>query len=409
MRRALAVLFAVNLLNIYDRTILSPALEPIRREFHLSDTQLGALSTVFIIVYAVAGVPLGNWCDRGSRRKILAGGVALWSASTAAGALAGGYLFLMLTRLGVGIGEAVCAPAATSWLGDVVPANRRARALAIFMLGVPLGTLLSFSINGPVAQAYGWRTSLILAGLPAILLVPALIALRDPVRSVPPATAVSGWGLLRLPTFRWIIASGALLNFNMYALSAFLPAFLTRYHGWSIADAGIWTGIGMGSAGLVGGLAVAAFGDRWSKVRGGRLLAAALLMLAAAPLALGGILMPRGTAWSPVLLVTGYGLLNMYYGLVYASIQDLVAPHLRGTAMSLYFLAMYLCGGAFGPILTGRLSDALARRAMSGGLAAEAARAAGLHSAMLVIPALSLALAAVLWAGSRAMRKNVPA
>jgi predicted MFS family arabinose efflux permease len=403
MRRVLPVLFAVNLLNIYDRTILSPALEPIRRDFHVSDMQLGLLSTAFIVIYALAGVPLGALCDRGSRRLLLAGGLLVWSGCTAAGALATGYAGLLASRLGVGIGEAVCAPAATSWLGDVAPANRRARALAIFMLAVPIGTLFSFGVNGPLAQSYGWRTALAAAGLPALVLAPALLLLREPVRSAPPATQASGWGLLKMPAFRWIVASGALLNFNLYTLASFVPAFLTRRHGWSVAEAGVWTGVGMGAAGLLGGLAVAAFGDRWSKGGGGRLLAAAVLTLAAAPLSLAGVLAPRGLALGAVLLMASYGLLNMYYGLVYASIQDLVAPHQRAIAMSLYFLAMYLCGGAFGPMLTGRLSDALARRAMAGGLEAEAARAAGLHSAMLVIPAFSLVLALVLWAGSRAM------
>jgi MFS family permease len=114
MRPALIVLFLVNLFNIYDRTILNPALEPIRREFSLTDTQLGALSTMFILAYAVAGVPIGRWCDRGDRRRLLAAGVALWTACTSAGALASGYAGLLFSRVGVGIGEAVCAPAATS-------------------------------------------------------------------------------------------------------------------------------------------------------------------------------------------------------------------------------------------------------------------------------------------------------
>ena len=107
------------------------------------------------------------------------------------------------------------------------------------------------------------------------------------------------------------------------------------------------------------------------------------------------------------LLVACSGLLNMYYGLVYASIQDIVEPRSRGTAMSLYFAAMYLCGGAFGPVLTGRLSDVLARRALDAGAAAEAARSVGLQQAMLIIPLLCIGLAIVLWAGSRTIERDV--
>jgi len=90
----------------------------------------------------------------------------------------------------------------------------------------------------------------------------------------------------------------------------------------------------------------------------------------------------------------------MYYGLVYAAIQDIVEPSLRGTAMAAYFLAMYLCGASAGPLVTGRLSDHFARQAAGAGAVTEAARSIGLHHAMYVIPALSVALAAVLWAGA---------
>ncbi len=176
------MLFLVNALNIYDRQALGAVLEPLRREFHLSDAQLGAIPTAFIVIYALAGVPLGRAVDRGSRKRLLAAGVAVWAGLTALGGLAGTYAMLFATRLGVGIGEAVCAPAATSWIGDLVPAGRRARAMAAFMMAVPVGVMLSFAISGPAAQAYGWRAALALAAAPAALLVPALLLLQEPPR-----------------------------------------------------------------------------------------------------------------------------------------------------------------------------------------------------------------------------------
>src|SRR5262249_33993699 len=152
----------------------------------------------------------------------------------------------------------------------------------------------------------------------------------------------------------------------------------TRWHGYSVATAGLWSGIGLGIGGLLGGLVSAACGDRIAaKDPAGRMTYAAAASLVAAPLACAGILLPRGAAAALPLLVASYGLLNPYYGLVYASIQDIVEPRSRGTAMSLYFVAMYLSGGAFGPSLTGWLSDLLARHAANGGAAAEAARSAG--------------------------------
>jgi predicted MFS family arabinose efflux permease len=400
-RGALALLFLVNVLNIYDRQALGAIVEPLRREFHLTDRQLGAIPTAFIVVYALAGVPLGRLVDRWSRTRLLGIGVAVWAALTGLGGLAASYGMLLATRLGVGIGEAVCAPAATSWIGDLVPPGRRARAMAWFMMAVPVGVMLSFAASGPVAQAWGWRAALAVAAAPAALLVPALLWLPEPARAA--GSAPSALAVLRMPALWWIAISGAVVNFVLYSFSYFVAAFLTRFHGLSVAQAGIWAGLGSGAAGIAGALAAAAFGDRARA--GGRLRLAGWAALAAAPLAYFAIGLPRGSAAPAiVMLMAAYGLWQMYYGLVYAAIQDVVGPALRGTAMAVYFLIMYLCGGAFGPLLVGSLSDRFARTASAAGALPEAARAIGLHNAMYAIPVLSLALAAVLWGGARYSR-----
>jgi MFS family permease len=420
MSRSLAVLFAVNVLNFYDRQVLGALLEPIRKEFHLSDTQLGALGTLPIVLYALVGLPLGRLADSGSRKRLLAAGVAVWASLTGLGGLVQSYLMLMVSRLGVYVGEAACAPAATSWIGDLFPAEWRSRALAIFMLGVPIGGALSYAISGPAAQAWGWRAALVVAALPAVLLIPALASLDEPVRGaseerhLATSTAPPVWSILRIPTMWWIIASGALVNFNLYALATFFPAFLTRYHGLTVGQAGLWAGVGYAAAGIAGGAIAGAWGDRViHKRKDGRMLSASAAALTAAPLALIGIRQPAGAAAaSIVLIMVAYGFLNMYYGLVYSAIHDIVAPAVRGTAMSIYFLAMYLCGASFGPLITGRLSDYLARSAAhAAGRAAvgEAYRAIGLHQAMYVIPALSAALALALYAGSRTIAADMAA
>jgi MFS family permease len=421
MRRSLAVLFAINILNFYDRQVLGALTEPIRREFHLSDTQLGALGTLPIVLYALVGLPLGRLADAGSRKKLLAAGVGVWASLTGLGGLAQSYLMLLVSRLGVFVGEATCAPAATSWIGDLFPTGRRSRALAIFMLGVPIGGALSYAISGPAAQAWGWRAALVVAALPAALLIPALLGLDEPergaseVRPQAPVTipaAWSGMSILRIPTMWWIIASGALVNFNLYALATFFPAFLTRYHGLSVGRAGLWAGVGYGAAGIAGGLIAGAWGDRViRRRRDGRMLSAAAAALLAAPLALVGIRQPAGGAAASIaLIMISYGFLNMYYGLVYAAIHDIVAPGVRATAMSVYFLAMYLCGASFGPLITGRLSDYLAHsaaHAAGAAAAGEAYKAIGLHQAMYVIPVMSVGLALVLYAGSRTIAADM--
>lgn len=418
LSRPLAVLFAVNILNFYDRQVLGALLEPIRNEFHLSDTQLGALGTLPIVLYALVGLPLGRLADSGSRKRLLAAGVAVWASLTGLGGLVQSYLMLLVSRLGVYVGEAACAPAATSWIGDLFPAERRSRALSIFMLGVPIGGALSCAISGPAAQAWGWRTALVVAALPAVLLIPALASLDEPARGASEArrpaaaTAPPVWSILRIPTLWWIIASGALVNFNLYALATFFPAFLTRYHGLSVGQAGLWAGAGYGAAGLAGGLIAGAWGDRViHKRKDGRMLSASAAALMAAPLALVGIRQPAGGAAASIaLIMLAYGFLNMYYGLVYSAIHDIVAPAVRATTMAVYFLAMYLCGASFGPLITGRLSDFLARsaaQAAGSAVVGEAYRAIGLHQAMYVIPALSAALALALYAGSRTVAADM--
>src|SRR5580658_10133647 len=177
---SVAAVFFVNILNFYDRHVPGALVEPMRKEFHLSDTQIGLLGSAFIWIYAIVGVPLGRIADTASRKKLLAWGVMIWTALTASAGLAHTYGLLLFSRVGVGVGEAACAPTATSWLGDLFPPAQRSRVLALFMLGVPVGGALGYLIGGPVAQAYGWRTALVTAALPALLLLHALLLLREP-------------------------------------------------------------------------------------------------------------------------------------------------------------------------------------------------------------------------------------
>jgi MFS family permease len=417
LQRALWVLFAVNVLNFYDRNIAGALAEPVRREFLLSDTQIGLLSTAFTWLYAIVGVPIGRIADRWSRKKLLAWGIFVWSLLTACNGLARNYWMLMASRLGVAVGEAACAPTATSWIGDLFPPAKRSRALALFMLGVPIGGALSYFFSGPLAQAFGWRTAMMIAALPSVLLIPLLLTLPEPERGASElrkssAPTGSMWSVLRIPTLWWIIASGALLNFNMYAFGTFLPAFFSRVHGLSLAQSGIVVGIVYAVGGIGGGMLAGRIGDHViHKRKDGRMLAAAALALFTAPMALFGILQPAGSlALAIPLIMLAYGGCNTYYGFVYSSIQDIVAPSQRATTMAIYFMAMYLMGASFGPLLTGRLSDWRAKVAAdaAGSLkVTEQFRAIGLQEAMLILPVLAVALAAVLWAGSRTISQDM--
>src|SRR3984957_6887347 len=141
---ALSILFAINLLNFFDRQLLGALGEPVRKEFHLSDSALGFLGTIFTITYAFVGLPLGRLSDQWSRTRLIAIGTGIWSLLTAASGIAQNFAQMVAFRLGVGIGEATCAPAGQSLIGDLFPPNQRARALGIFMLGLPIGLFLAY-------------------------------------------------------------------------------------------------------------------------------------------------------------------------------------------------------------------------------------------------------------------------
>ncbi len=415
----LAVLAAINAVNFYDRQVLGAVQEKVRTEWGLSDGQLGWLGTAFILLYAVVGLPLGRLADRVRRTRLLAAGVGLWSLMTVASGFASGFWSLFALRMGVGVGEATCAPAATSLIGDLVPAGRRARAMSLFMLGLPLGLALSFFVSGAVAERYGWPAAFFVAGGPGLALAVAALFLADPARGgAGPHAPAAGHlpfaavarRVLGLPTMWWIIVSGALHNFNMYALGAFVASFLFRYHGLSVARAGAVSGLvyGFGALGIFAGgwLGDWAFRRRVS----GRLHVAWVGLAAAVPCLLLALAAPRGALGLCVAgLLPGCLLLYAYYGTVYATIQDIIEPAMRGTAMAIYFCAMYCLGAVLGPVATGWVSDHFARRAAAADGAAavtELHKAVGLHDAMYLIPALDAALVVVLFAASQTVTRD---
>jgi predicted MFS family arabinose efflux permease len=425
-RYALTVLFAINLMNFFDRQILGAVGEQIRREWDLGDTALGALGTAFTLLYAVVGVPLGRLADRGVRKHILAVGVFVWSVLTAASGLARNFWELFVVRLGVGVGEASCAPAAISLIGDLYRTQHRARATAVFMLGLPLGLGLSFLIGGYVGQRWGWRAALFISAGPGVLCSLAALFMHEPVRGGVEAVDIGTRRrpgspyklLLSIPTLWWIIISGALHNFNMYALGAFLGPFLIRYHGVSLAKAGVIAMSVYGLSGVVGLFVGGVAADALHTSRAnGRLVVATTSIAVSAPLMFLSLLRPAGDVLAFALLMgSGVGVMYAYYSTVYSTIQDIVEPALRGTAMALYFGAMYLAGASLGPLGTGILSDYFtAQAAIGAGVTGQSIRAlepfrgAGLHAAMYVIPILVSLLALVLFGASRTVGKDIGA
>ena len=397
--RVMILLFFVNMLNFFDRTIPAVVLEPIRKEFNLNDLQLGFLSAAFVIVYAIAGVPLGRLSDTKSRKKILAAGLAAWSVLTAATGAAWSFVSLVMIRMGVGVGEASCAPAATSMIGDLFPTQKRARAMGVFMLGLPLGLILAFFTVGAMVKAFGsWRAPFLIAAVPGLLLALFVLIIREPKRGAAETVDIGSEPIdkplsriLKIKTMWWIIASGITVNFAAYAGNAFMVPLLQRFYGLPLTKAAVLTGLIVGVTGLIGLTLGGQIADKiHQRSETGRLKYGAFMLLIAS---IGTFFALRqdNTALQIFAVLFGVGWLTYYsyYTTVYPALQDVVEPRLRATAMALYFAGMYLLGGAVGPMVVGALSDSFAKRAMeatSASTLTDAIRGQGLHDAMFLIP-----------------------
>ncbi len=415
----LVMLFVINFLNFFDRMIPSVVLEPIRKEFNLDDTQLGMLATAFTLIYAVAGLPLGRLADRANRIYVLSGGVFVWSLMTAASGAATNYTTFLLARLGVGVGEASCAPASNSMIGDMYPSKQRARALGLFMLGLPLGSLACLFIVGNLAQQYGWRVPFYIAAVPGFIIALLVLFLRDPIRGAQESYKADSTPIdkpflrvMSIPTLWWIILSGAAVNFAAYALNTFLPSLMVRYHNVNVAQAGSYSAIVLGVTGLLGLTLGGWLADKLhQRFSSGRLIAGSISLLIAAPLLWFGLTRPAGdVTGSTLLLSAGWLLYFMYFVTVYSSVQDVVEPRLRATAMSVYFFFQYVLGAGFSGVVTGMLSDHFAKQAMHTAGVSEmtsAFRAIGLQGSLSTIVPISILITSVaLWFASRSFIKD---
>ena len=397
--RVLFLLFLANLFNFFDRAVPSIVMEPIRLEWGLTDFQIGMLGTAFTMVYAIAGIPLGRMADSGSRKKIMGWGLLLWSSLTAVNGAVQGFWGFLLARMGVGIGEASYGPAANSLIGDMFPANRRARAMGIFMLGLPLGLLLAFFTTGAMVDAFdSWRAPFFIAAVPGIILALFMFMIREPKRGDAELMAIQTTlvqqpirKILAIPTMWWLTLAGLCYNFATYANTSFMVPMLQRYFGLELTQAAMSVGVIVGVTGLFALPLGGWIADRLHmRLANGRLLFGGVSLLLTSLCT--GIALVAGDIDVAVfvgLFALGWVFAYNFYTCVYTAVQDVVEPRLRATAMALFFAGLYLLGGGLGPVIVGGLSDYFAQQAMFAAGAthiSEAFRATGLHSAMYLVP-----------------------
>lgn len=368
-------------LNLLDRQIVTVLAEPIKRDLHLMDWQLGAVTGLaFALLYSVAALPIARLADRGDRVRIVGAAILAWSLFTGLCAFASGFLQLLLLRVGVGVGEAGCAPPAQSLIADHYPPERRAGALGVFALGSPLGAAVGLAVGGVLGQSLGWRGTLMAAAAPGLLIAfLVLTTLREPRKSglarIEPSTQPA-WrvvrGLLGRPSFVWLALGAGLLGFVNNGAMAFAAPFYLRVHGREIAQFGAplhlgalaVIGIGMGLFGALAGGAGAyvggLLGDRMAArdVRALAFIPAAGSLLTA--VAYWGMFTAPSGLWSLALFMPPSFFANLWNGPATHAMQDLAGPAARATALALVLFVISALGLGLGPITVGAISDHLA-------------------------------------------------
>lgn len=377
----LLILLFVYTMSCIDRQIISILIQPIKDEFHVSDTAMGVLTGLtFAFFYTGLAIPIGRYADRSNRRNVVALACAAWSAMTVLCGMAVGYWSLALARIGIAVGEAGGGAPSMSMIADHYPPEKRGRAMGVYALGPQLGVLLGLTIGGLIAQHQGWRAAFLWMGLPG-LLAAALLRFTgteprrgqwEPARAVALAAEPLRTVLRDLwasPAFVRVTAGTMLMAFGGYGIGIWTPSFLVRSHGMSLQGAGAVMG-------LLGGL-MAAFGsvlsgwladtlarrdERW------RIGVPVLGCLLSVPTGLAFYLLPAGSPWMlgqfAVPRAIGFYMLfaitaAWWVAPVYAVMADIVVPHRRATAMAIFNMSVALFGAGFGPLFVGTLSDRL--------------------------------------------------
>ncbi len=426
-RGALTLLLLCYAVNFADRTIVNVVGEAIKEDLRLSDAQLGLLGGLsFALFYATMSIPIARLAERTSRVNIIAASVAFWSAMTALCATAQTYTHLLLMRMGVGVGEAGLSPAAQSLIADYFPPDKRATAVSIYYIGVPLGVVGGAVAAGLIAEAYGWRNAFLVLGLPGLLLAflvrflmpeprrGALDAADASDGSTPPLKAVIAQ-LARNPILRHVIIANTLAGFAGYAIGQFLHPLFVRQFAMSYADAAFLYGALAALSAGIGSPLGGVIADRAAR-RDARWLAwiPAFGMIAAGPFYYLAVFQDHWLLAAVFLFVPGL-LNNLSNGPTFALIHNDVSARMRATAIAIVIFMSAMIGAGLGPLLAGAASDLFAHAFFEGpisfseacpggrapkGVEAQAASACLAASGAGVQSALALVGLTFVWAGA---------
>jgi MFS family permease len=375
----LAVLAFINLFNYLDRYVVAALFESLKHSvLALSDAQLGSLVSAFLIVYTLSAPVFGALGDRRARPRLIAFGVFLWSLATCVSGFAGSYLWLLLARASVGVGEAAYGTIAPSLLADYFPLAKRGRVMAIFFCAIPVGSALGYVIGGLVDVNYGWRAAFFVAGGPGLALATLCLFLRDPPRgaqddgdvaqrqpiaddanvSISAATLATYRRLIGNKPYALTVLGYAAYTFAVGGLAAWMPAFLERVRGIPSGEAAIGFGKVVVITGLVGTFVGGWLGDYCAKYsREAYLWLCGIATLIAAPFVWAALTTAAPSRFWTYMVIAQL-LMFLSTGPVNAAIVNLVAPIERASAVALSVFAIHCLGDVLSPYLIGAVSDA---------------------------------------------------
>lgn len=364
-RVVLGMLLLVYTFNFLDRQILGILAGPIKAELKLTDGQLGMLGGLaFAILYSTLAIPLAMLADRTSRSWVITVSLAVWSGFTALCGLAGNFTQMFLCRLGVGVGEAGGVAPSYALISDYFPVGERARALAIYSLGIPLGSAAGVLFGGYIAQTVEWRTAFIAVGLAGLLVaIPFRLIVREPVREKSATDTIpmrAVFGLLTAKPAFWLLAFGAASSSLCgYGVAFWLPSLLQRSFDLDLIGAGQFLGAVLLIGGVAGVLAGGWLGDRLGggdKASYARVPAISYWI--GAPLFIAGVL-SDSVVVAFLLFVIPQALVYVWLAPVLTAVQHLVPAHMRATASAMFLLINNLIGLGLGSWLVGMLSEGL--------------------------------------------------
>jgi len=361
----LFLLMMVLLLHLVDRQIMAILAEPIKKDLHFSDTQIGLLTGLgFSFIYSVLGIPIARLADRYDRRKIISIATASWSVMTAVSGMATGFFTMLLARMGVAAGEAGGIPPLHSLVADLYPEHKRARAFSIVQLGGPLGVLIAFFGGGLLVAYFDWRAVFYGAGLLGVLFAVVIwIYLPEPRRHAKITVKEKGSSLAAIrvlvsqPAYVHLVLGTALGGFGLYAMIIWFPSFLQRSFALSVSQTGIVLGVLFGVIGGISVLVIGVIADRhFLKDKGAHAKIPALMMFIAVPFFVAG-LMSQTITMAIVMFIIPIMMVSAWHAPTFAAIQKVAPQENRAMATAFSMFVMNMIGLGLGPLVVGILSD----------------------------------------------------